>query len=396
MKMIFAPDSFKGSLSSLRVIEILKEAAYKVFPDLEIVGVPIADGGEGTMEAMVSFLKGKYKEVRVKDTLGNEIKAAYGILNDDSIIIEMASASGLTLIPMEKRNPLYTTTYGTGQMIKDALDEGFSKITIAIGGSGTNDGGIGAMTALGVKFLDKHGKVVEPIGKSLVEIADIDISGIHPRISQTEFTVMCDVTNPLLGPNGATYVYGPQKGANKKELDFLELGMKNYARVIEKKYYVEISNQSGAGAAGGLGAALMFFVNAKLKSGISTMLEKINFDNLLENTCCVITGEGMLDWQSAKGKVISGIGLACKKKGVPVIAIVGGMGKGAVEIYQCGVDSIMPAINAVMGLDEAMGNADELLLNAAERTFRMLKVGMEINNSERKLRNNSYVIKNGG
>ena len=376
MKMIFAPDSFKGSLSSIQVIELLKEAAYKVFPDIEIIGVPIADGGEGTKEALVSFLSGKYKHIKVKNTLGEEISASYGVLDKESVIIEMASASGLTLISNEKRNPLYTTTYGTGEMIKDALENGFTNITIAIGGSGTNDGGIGAMSALGVKFLDKSGKEVKPIGQSLIDIVDIDISEIHPQIHKADFTVMCDVTNHLLGPEGATYVYGPQKGGNKEELDYLESGMRNYAKVIEDKFHIDITNIAGAGAAGGLGAALMVFANAKLKSGISTVLEKIHFEDFLEGASCVLTGEGMLDWQSASGKVVAGIGLLCKKKGIPVIAIVGGMGEGALDIYQYGIDSIVPAINAAMDMEEAMERAEELLLNAAERTFRLIKVGM--------------------
>lgn len=288
----------------------------------------------------------------------------------------MASASGLTLISNEKRNPLYTTTYGTGEMIKDALENGFTNITIAIGGSGTNDGGIGAMSALGVKFLDKSGKEVKPIGQSLIDIVDIDISEIHPQIHKADFTVMCDVTNHLLGPEGATYVYGPQKGGNKEELDYLESGMRNYAKVIEDKFHIDITNIAGAGAAGGLGAALMVFANAKLKSGISTVLEKIHFEDFLEGASCVLTGEGMLDWQSASGKVVAGIGLLCKKKGIPVIAIVGGMGEGALDIYQYGIDSIVPAINAAMDMEEAMERAEELLLNAAERTFRLIKVGM--------------------
>ena len=376
MKMIFAPDSFKGSLSSIQVIELLKEAAYKVFPDIEIIGVPIADGGEGTKEALVSFLSGKYKHIKVKNTLGKEISASYGVLDKESVIIEMASASGLTLISNEKRNPLYTTTYGTGEMIKDALENGFTNITIAIGGSGTNDGGIGAMSALGVKFLDKSGKEVKPIGQSLIDIVDIDISEIHPQIHKADFTVMCDVTNHLLGPEGATYVYGPQKGGNKEELDYLESGMRNYAKVIEDKFHIDITNIAGAGAAGGLGAALMVFANAKLKSGISTVLEKIHFEDFLEGASCVLTGEGMLDWQSASGKVVAGIGLLCKKKEIPVIAIVGGMGEGALDIYQYGIDSIVPAINAAMDMEEAMERAEELLLNAAERTFRLIKVGM--------------------
>lgn len=378
MKMIFAPDSFKGSLSSIQVIEVLKVAAYKIFPDCEIIGIPIADGGEGTVEAIVLCSKGEYKQIKVKNTLGEDVLSTYGIFHNDSVIIEMASASGLTLISPEQRNPLYTTTFGTGQLIKDALDKGYTKINIAIGGSGTNDGGIGAMSALGVKFLDQEGKEVKPIGESLIQIIDIDIAGIHPLISKAEFTIMCDVNNPLLGPNGATYVYGPQKGADEKILEQLEEGMKNYANVIERKFHRNIANEPGAGAAGGLGAALQLFTGAKLKPGISTILEIINFKEALENVDLVITGEGMIDWQSAFGKVPSGVGLLCKEKGIPVIAIVGGMGKAAQDIYQYGIESIITTINAEMNLEEAMERAEELLLDAAERMFKVINIGMKI------------------
>ena len=378
MKMIFAPDSFKCSLSSIQVIEVLKVAAYKIFPDCEIIGIPIADGGEGTVDAIVLCLKGEYKQITVRNTLGEDVLSTYGIFHNDSVIIEMASASGLTLISPEKRNPLYTTTFGTGQLIKDALDKGFTKIYIAIGGSGTNDGGIGAMSALGVKFLDQLGEEVKPIGESLIQIIDIDITGIHPLISKAEFTIMCDVNNPLLGPNGATYVYGPQKGADEKILEQLEEGMKNYANVIEKKFHRNIANEPGAGAAGGLGAALQLFTGAKLKSGISTILEIINFKEALENVDLVITGEGMIDWQSAFGKVPCGVGLLCKEKGIPVIAIVGGMGKDAQDIYQYGVGSIITTINAEMKLEEAMERAEELLLDAAERMFKVINIGMKL------------------
>lgn len=378
MKMIFAPDSFKGSLSSKQIIEVLKVAAFKMYPECEIVGIPMADGGEGTIEAIISSRNGEYKYMKVKNTLGEDINSMYGIFDKDSVIIEMASASGLTLIPKEKRNPLYTTTYGTGQLIKNALDEGYRKIYIAIGGSGTNDGGIGAMSALGVKFLDKSGKEVKPIGESLIHIDDIDISNVHPMISKAEFTVICDVNNPLLGPNGATYVYGPQKGADEKILEQLEEGMKNYAKVIEKIFNVNIVDEPGAGAAGGLGAALLLFTSAKLKRGINTVLELINFEEHLNNVDLVVTGEGELDWQSTFGKVISGIGTLCKEKGIPAVAIVGGMGKEAQKIYQYGIESIMPTINCVMKLEDAMNKADELLLDAANRMFRMINIGIKM------------------
>ncbi len=383
MKFIVAPDSFKGSMSSGCIIEIIKKAAYKVFPDCEMIGVPIADGGEGTLDAIVSYVHGEYQPVTVKNTLGVDIQAKYGILNQESAIIEMAVASGLTLISEELRNPLNTTTYGTGQLIKHALDKGYRKINIAIGGSGTNDGGIGAMAALGVRFLDKDGCEVEPVGRSLIRIADIDLSNLHPELAKADITVMCDVNNPLLGPAGATYVYGPQKGGDSVILDQLEQGMENYSNVIKKIFHVDIAGQKGAGAAGGLGGALMFFTGARLQSGISTLLKLIKFDELLKETDLVITGEGRMDEQSAYGKVASGIGLLCKENGVPVVAIVGGMGKGADTIYDYGIDSMISAVNAPMSLDYAMEHAEDLLQDAAERLFRLIRVGMVMKTNNR-------------
>ncbi len=375
MKFIVAPDSFKGSLSSACIIDRIKKAGYKIFPDCEMIGVPIADGGEGTLEAIISYAHGEYQQVAVKNTLGMEIQAKYGVLNQEVAIIEMAEASGLTLISEDVRNPLNTTTYGTGQLIEHALSKGYKKIVIAIGGSGTNDGGIGAMAALGVRFLDKDGVIVEPVGKSLIKIADIDITNLHPKLTKADITVMCDVNNPLLGPMGATYVYGPQKGGSSDILEQLEQGMENYVAVIKELFQIDISNKKGAGAAGGLGAALMFFTGAKLQSGISTLLKLIRFEELLEGADLVITGEGRIDEQSAYGKVPSGIGQLCKEKGVPVIAIVGGIGKGANTIYDYGVDSILSIVNAPMSLSDAMEHGEELLEDAAERLFRVLRVG---------------------
>lgn len=376
MKFLFASDSFKGTLSSEKIIDLLTKAAEDIFPGCETAGTLIADGGEGTVDAVIAMTKGSMVEVPVHGPLMEETKAVYGKINEDSAIIEMAAASGLPMVPTELRNPLNTTTYGTGELIKDALDKGFRKISIAIGGSATNDGGMGAMAALGVKFLDKDGNELKGVGSDLAKVVKVDISQIHPAVAETEFTVMCDVNNPLTGPDGATYTFGKQKGGTPEILDELEAGMKSYAAVAGEALGMDIDHIAGAGAAGGLGAALCGFLKANLKSGIETVLDLIHFDEMLEGVDVVVTGEGRIDWQSAFGKVPSGIGMRCKNKGIPAVAIVGGMGKGAEKIYEFGVESILPTINGAMDIEEALERAEELYQAAAERMFRFLKVGM--------------------
>lgn len=379
MKFLFASDSFKGTLSSERITALLKESAERIFPGCETAGLPVADGGEGTIDAVISALHGTYRRLTVHGPLMEDQQSFYGEFEGDSAIIEMAAASGLPMVPVEKRNPLATTTYGTGELIKDALDRGYRKISIAIGGSATNDGGMGAMRALGVKFLDERGKELEGRGQDLTCVADIDISGIHPAVSQTQFTVMCDVTNPLTGPQGATYTFGKQKGGTPEILDVLEGGMVRYAALLREKLGVDVDKIPGAGAAGGLGAAFCVFLKANLKSGIDTVLDLVHFDSLLDGVDLVITGEGRMDWQSAFGKVPSGIGKRCRERDIPVVAIVGGMGDKADTIFDYGVDTIMTTINGAMDIEEALSRAEELYSGAADRVFRMLKAGMSLN-----------------
>ena len=379
MKLLFASDSFKGTLSSEQIIRLLTESANRVFPGCETKGVPIADGGEGTVDAVIAVTGGEMRKVPVHGPLMEETEATYGVFHGDSAIIEMAAASGLPMVPAEKRNPLNTTTFGTGELIRDALDNGYRKLSIAIGGSATNDGGMGAMRALGIRFLDAAGNELEGVGADLEKVADIDVSGLHPAIAEAEITVMCDVTNPLTGPDGATYTFGKQKGGTPEILDRLEAGMKNYASVMREKLGMDVEMNAGAGAAGGLGAALCGYLHANLKSGIDTVLDLIDFDGLLEGVDMVVTGEGRIDWQSAFGKVPSGVGLRCKAKNIPAVAIVGGMGNGAEKIYEFGVESIIPTINGAMAIEEALDRAEELYANAADRLFRMVKVGITIN-----------------
>lgn len=379
MKIVLAPDSFKGSFSSLEVIEHLEEVARRHFSPLEVVKVPIADGGEGTVDALVTAAKGEYRTVEVMGPLPEmRVKAKYGIIHGKTAVIEMAQASGLPLIPTGKRDPLNATTYGTGELIRKALDEGIRDFIIGIGGSATNDGGIGAAQALGVKFLDRFGKEVGLGGKQLQHIEKIILDDMDPRIKESTITVICDVSNPLTGPHGATAVYGPQKGVTEKTFNILESGMKNYERLIKETTGMDMSKVPGSGAAGGLGAALVAFFGAVLKPGIDTILDYVRFEELIEGADLVITGEGRIDGQSLYGKVPVGIARRCKSKGVKVIAIVGGMGPGAQKVYDCGIASIMPIVNAPISLDEAIARSQELLKDAADRMFRFIKLGMEL------------------
>lgn len=378
MKILLAPDSFKGSMSSKHIIELLTQSAKKHFENCEIISVPMADGGEGTVDAMIEIMHGYRKSHRVTGPLGDPVDASYGVINDSTVILEMAEASGLPLVPADKRNPCETTSYGTGEMIRHVLEKGYQNIILAIGGSATNDGGMGAAAALGIEFFDKEGLSLTPAGKNLKQIHTICTDHIFDQLSRAQITIMCDVKNPLTGPQGATRVFGPQKGGRKEQLDLLEEGMVHYAQLLQKQFGTDFSTMEGAGAAGGVSVPLLLFAHAKLESGIQAVLNTIHFDALLQDVDLVITGEGRVDEQSPNGKVLSGIGSACRKKNIPAAAIVGGMGPGASKIYDCGIDSIMPIVNCPMDLDTAIRDCDKLLLDAADRMFRLIKMGIRM------------------
>lgn len=382
MKFLFASDSFKGSLSSEQTGELLERAAKEIFPDCICEKLPVADGGEGTVDAVIKTVCGERIPVTVHGPLMEPCSAYYGKLDEKRAVLEMALASGYALVPPEKKNPLYTTTYGTGELIRDALDKGFRDISIAIGGSATNDGGMGCMRALGVRFLDGSGLELEGTGQNLGRVEHIDCSGMDERIKETTFTVMCDVKNPLCGENGATCTFGKQKGGTPEILEELERGMQHYRDVIIREFGVNPDEMAGSGAAGGLGAALLVFLKAKLNPGIKTVLELMNFDARLDGVSLVVTGEGRIDWQSCFGKVVQGIGERCKRRDIPVIALVGSMGEGAENIYEHGIDSTMTTVNGVMPLEDAIGNAEELYYRGALRLFRMVKAGMRIRERE--------------
>ncbi len=382
MKFVFASDSFKGSISSCRAAMLLHEAANEIFPNTDIISIAVADGGEGTVDAIMDAVSGEYIAVQVMNPVLQPVTAYYGRLDDKRAVAEMASASGLTLIDDSLRNPMNTTSQGTGELIKAMLDEGYSQISIAIGGSATNDGGMGCMKALGVRFLDENENELIGCGRDLIKVRKIDISNIHPRVRDVKFTVMCDVKNPLCGKDGATMTFGKQKGGTPQMLEELEEGMKNYRDVIKRTFDTDPDQIPGSGAAGGLGAALSVFLSAEYKSGVEAVLEMIGFDDIVKDADLVVTGEGRTDWQSCFGKVLQGIGNHCRALGIPAISLSGSLGDGAEKIFDEGIESVMTTVNSPITLEEAMSNAEEFYKDAAIRMFRIIRVGMMLKNEK--------------
>ena len=378
MKILIAPDSFKGSATSRKAAEAIGEGVLEVFPEAKLIEIPVADGGEGTVEALTDSLKGKVVKKRVKGPLGKFVDAEYGILPGEIAVIEMASASGLPLVPEDKRNPLISSTYGTGELILDAMDKGCTEIILGIGGSATNDGGTGMARALGYNFLDCNGNELPEGGGSLVDLAEIDDSGVDKNIFRTKFLIACDVTNPLTGTEGASYIYGAQKGASQKDIEHLDEALEKLAAVFGNKYGRTNENTPGAGAAGGLGYGLMEFCGGELKSGIEIVLDLIKFDDFLEGVDLVISGEGRIDGQSVYGKVPVGIAGRAKKKNIPVLVVVGDIGPKVDAVYNYGIDAVMSSVNKAMTLEEAMSRSYELLIDSSARAMRMIKIGMEM------------------
>lgn len=324
MKIVISPDSYKGSLSATEVAKTISNAIHEVSPSVETVLLPVADGGEGTLEPLVIATGGRFVTATVQDPLGKQIEAVYGVLGDkETCIIEMARASGLTLLSREERNPLKTSTFGTGELIRHALDQGFRKFIVGIGGSATNDGGAGMLRALGVKFRNKVKEEIAAGGGSLADLEELDISGLDKRIRSSHFTLACDVDNPLLGNNGATAVFGPQKGVTPQMEKLLENGLQNLANKIAEVTGVRIHQMPGAGAAGGLGGAFLALFPIQLKPGIEVVMEAIQFEKHLEGADFVITGEGKTDRQTLSGKAPMGVAVAANKKEIPVILLSG-------------------------------------------------------------------------
>ena len=379
MKLIFAPDSMKGSLSAMESCDILERVTARIFPEAETISVPVADGGEGTVDALLRAMGGERRKVSVTGPMFEREEAEWGLLSDGTAVMEMAQASGLPYVPMDQKDPRKATSLGTGEMIAAALKEGVRKILIGIGGSATNDGGIGMLAALGAVFTDAEGKPVPPTGAGMAQVAQADFTGLMPELKETVITVICDVTNPLLGENGATWIYGPQKGAVPEIRDELEAGMSHFAGIIEKTLGRDISSFPGAGAAGGLGAALGGVQGATLKTGIDAVLDAVDFEKKLEGVSLAITGEGRMDGQSVRfGKVPVGVAKRCAAKGIPTAAIVGGIGDGAEGFFDLCEGTIMTTVSGPMSLEKAMANAPALYEYAAERLLRAIRIGMKM------------------
>jgi len=372
MKIIIAPDSFKGSLSAFEVAKSIQRGIIKIDETIETVVVPMADGGEGTVQSLIDASGGEIIELTVHDPLFREIKSFYGIMGDGiTAVIEMAAASGLPLLTTDERNPLKTTTYGTGELIKDALNRGCQKFIIGLGGSATNDGGCGMAQALGVKFFDKNGNEVGLGGGELSKIDKIDISGIDTRIKNAEFLAACDVDNPLCGDKGASAVYGPQKGASADDVILLDKGLEHFAQLVKQQLNLDIKDVAGAGAAGGLGAGALIFLQAQLQRGIEIVTQTTNLAGKMAGADLVITGEGKIDSQTAFGKTPFGVAQLAKQRNIPVVAIAGSLGDGYQTLYDKGFDEIYSIMDKSMSLQEAMNNAEELLESATENIMRL-------------------------
>ncbi|WP_440706052.1 glycerate kinase [Heyndrickxia oleronia] len=371
MKIVIAPDSFKGSLSAFEAASAIDCGIKKALPKAETLVVPVADGGEGTMDSLVAATNGRKVDVTVTGPLLDRVQASYGILGDQqTCVIEMASASGLCLIHPEQRNPLLTTSYGTGELIKKALDDGCRKFILAIGGSATNDGGIGMLQALGVKLLDSNRKPVGYGGAALSQIVAIDMEEFDSRISTCDFIIASDVQNPLIGRNGASHIFGPQKGATPEMIAFLDHHLSIWADLVEETTGTRLHDKPGAGAAGGIGGAFQAFFPSITKRGIDIVIEYTELERKLTGAQCVFTGEGQIDAQTASGKTPMGVAQIAKKHGIPVFALAGSIGEGIERLYPCGITSVHSIVNAPISLEEAIEKANELLAATAEQVIR--------------------------
>ncbi|MCH2308552.1 MAG: glycerate kinase [SAR202 cluster bacterium] len=374
MKILIAPQSYKGSISAIKVAEAIKQGALNIFPDIKSLIIPVADGGDGTLETLVESTNGTIHNSNATGPLGNSIPVIWGTLGDSkTAIIEMARISGLALVPQNKRNPYYTTSYGLGEIIKEALDLGYRKFIIGIGGSATNDGGAGMAQALGAKLTDENKKPIDLGGLALNEITKIDISGIDPRINESEILVACDVNNPLCGPNGASFIYGPQKGASPEMVKTLDDALYHFGSQLIRDTGINIMEIEGSGAAGGIGGGMVGFLDAKLKPGIEIVLDSLDFDKSLKNVDLVITGEGQIDFQTVFSKAPIGVAKHAKKYNIPVIAICGSLGENYQDVHSHGIDAVIPIIPKPMDLKNASDNAYELIKNTSEQIFRILK-----------------------
>lgn len=375
MVILLAPDSFKESMTAKEACIAMEKGIKRANQNITCIHAPMADGGEGTMQSLVDATDGRKYSIKVIGPLGKEVNAEYGILGDgETGILEMASASGIQLVPSEKRNPLITTTYGTGQLIKACLQHGIKTLLIGIGGSATNDGGAGAIQALGGRFLDNEGNEIGFGGGELSKLTSIDLSNLDSRLKDIKVEVACDVTNPLCGIKGASSVFGLQKGANNEMIELLDKNLKHYADVIKEELDIEVADVPGAGAAGGLGGALMAFLNGTLKKGIDMVIEYSELEEKIKSSDMVWTGEGSIDFQTQYGKTPLGVAMIAKKYNKPVIALAGKVGDNIQVLYDKGIDSIFCIMRGAATLKDALSKGKENLEMTAENIIRFMKV----------------------
>ncbi|GLR08381.1 glycerate kinase [Mixta theicola] len=380
MKIVIAPDSYKESLSALQVASEIENGFRAIFPDAEYVKLPVADGGEGTVEAMVAATQGKIVRLSVTGPLGEPVDAFYGLSGDESCaFIEMAAASGLELVPPARRDPLVTTSWGTGELIANALDRGVQHFIIGIGGSATNDGGAGMVQALGARLLNAQDEQIGYGGGALPQLARIDISQLDPRLRQCRFEVACDVTNPLTGEEGASAIFGPQKGATPQLVTQLDNALAHYAAVIQRDLDIDVLHISGGGAAGGMGAALHAFCQAELRRGIEIVTEALGLDELVKDATLVITGEGRIDSQTVHGKVPIGVAKVAKRYNKPVIGIAGSLTADVGVVHQHGLDAVYSVIYSICTLEDALDNAAQNVRMTARNIAATLKIGQAFN-----------------
>lgn len=384
MNVLVAPQGFKGSLDAVDVAHAIARGVRQIFVDAQITVLPIADGGEGTVRALVAARGGRLVVTRATGPLGRPVNAAWGLLSDgETAVIEMAAASGLPLIRRDERNPLRTTSFGTGELICHAMDAGARHLIVGIGGSATNDGGAGMLEALGARFLDRHGRELPRGGGALGALDRLDLAGLDPRLRHLHVEVACDVNNPLTGPTGASHVYGPQKGATPEMARELDAALQRYAEILRRDLHRDVAGVPGAGAAGGVGAALLAFLNARLRPGVDLIFEAMNIDAHLSTTDLVITGEGRLDRQDIFGKAPLGIAKRAHSRGIPCIVVAGSTGRDYQVVYDHGVDAVIGTVNRPMPLDRAIAEGPKLVTEAAMRACRLLRVGMRLGDARR-------------
>ncbi|MBL8260699.1 MAG: glycerate kinase [Candidatus Competibacteraceae bacterium] len=375
MRIVLAPDSYKGSASALAVARAMERGVREVFPAAEVCKIPIADGGEGTVEALVIATDGQFRQTQVTGPLGDPVFAQWGVLGDgQTAVIEMAAASGLPLLAPGQRDPRLTTTFGTGELLRAALDAGLRRIVLGIGGSATNDGGVGMAQALGIHFSGKDGAELSHGGAALAGLQRIDLSGLDSRLQEAEITVACDVDNPLCGPRGASAVFGPQKGATPQMVAELDAALAHFAGLATEATGRQAAEQPGAGAAGGLGAAMLFFTPAQLRPGVDIVLEAAHFAEVVRDAAFVITGEGRTDFQTAFGKAPVGVARVAKQFNVPVFCLSGALGDGTDTLVNHGIDALLSICDKPMTLEEAMSAGERLIEAAAARLCRIIEV----------------------